>query len=79
MVGSDTKGDRGGTRDGRRGHRGRGYLGGGNSMVSCFYCKEPGHIKKFCPKLIGTHSHNYLDLHMLRQIIRHQKLEIIII
>ena len=65
MVSFGTKGGRGSTRGGRRGERGHGDSSGhgesgerddpgeGNSEVSCFYCKEPGYIKRFCPKLIG--------------------------
>ena len=53
LVGSDTKGGGGGITGGRRNNRGRDDLGEGSSMVSYFYCKELGHIKKFYPKLIG--------------------------
>ena len=62
LVDSGTKGGRGGTKGGRRGDRGRdeigerGDFGEGSSMVSYFYCKEPGHIKKFYPKLIGKNT-----------------------
>ena len=59
LVGFDTRDSRGGTRGGRRDDRGHGEidrcgdLGKDSSMVFYFYCKEPGHIKKICPKLIG--------------------------
>ena len=62
LVDSGTRGGHGSTRGGRRGGRGRGDLGGfgdlgeGCSVVYCFYCKEHGHIKKFCPKLIGKNT-----------------------
>ena len=31
-------------------------LGEGNFVISYFYYKEPRHIKKFCPKLIGKNA-----------------------
>ena len=70
MVGFGTRGDCGGTRGARRANRGHGDLdehgdssrhcdlGEDNSVISCFYCKEPRHIKKFCPKLIGKNTHS---------------------
>ena len=68
LVGSDTRGSRGGTSSGRRGGGGRsdsrghdeidGHndLGEGSSVISCFYYKEPGHIKKFYSKLIEKNT-----------------------
>ena len=46
LVGSSTRGGHGGIRGGRRDGKGRGDLGEGSSVVSCFYCKELGPIKK---------------------------------
>ena len=45
------------TRGGRRGEgREHGDLSGGNLVISCFYCKEPGHIKRFYPRLIRKNT-----------------------
>ena len=58
LVDSGIKGGRGGTGGERGSSKGHGEIGGhgdlgeGNFVVSCFYCKELEHIKKFCPKLI---------------------------
>ena len=64
LVSFGIRGAYGGTRDGKIGDKGLGVsyrcgdfggcgdLGEDNSVISCFYHKEPGHIKKFCPKLI---------------------------
>ena len=68
MVDIGTRGDHGGTRGVRRAGRGHGDLGGGgnsgerdnlgegNFVVSCFYWKEPRHIKRFCLKLIRKNT-----------------------
>ena len=53
LVDFDIRDGHGGIRSGRRGGRGHvdsgrhSDLGEGNSVVSCFYCKELRHIKKF--------------------------------
>ena len=62
LVSSNTRVGHDGTRGGRR--RGRkdgdssrhGDLSEGNSIVSCFSYKEPRHIKRFYPKLIGKNT-----------------------
>ena len=68
LIDSCTRGGLGGTRGGRTDSRGHGDLGGcgeiggrndlgeGSSVISYFYYKEPGHINKFCPKLIRKNT-----------------------
>ena len=55
MVSCCTWGSCGNTRGGR-GRKGQESDSWEREVISCYYCKEPEHVKKYCPKLSAKNA-----------------------